>query len=193
MWVQSNIFATSCGVPQSLGYNFSLRRLWITTPDNLVADPGFEGQEQTQFFGIRLPLGPIGPPWTTEGPDSHGIDVGAGLAHSGGHNAWIHPANRQSRAWNAITQVVHVVPHTRYVLTGFVQTSPNLTAGYFGVRDSDGRTVLQETKFGPAGRYTKLTVAFDSGANSQVTLYAGYWAPGADSWLRFDDAALAPA
>ena len=41
------------------------------------------------------------------------------------------------------TQDVAVTPHTRYTVTGWVQTSANLAEGFFGVRHSDGRTVLR--------------------------------------------------
>ncbi|MBB5958201.1 hypothetical protein FHS29_004809 [Saccharothrix tamanrassetensis] len=196
MWVQSNVFFTDdqCPSPEpkNLGsYSFALRKLWLTTPDNLVRDPGFEGQRQFNFFGLPAPLGPVEAPWTTEGPDVKGIDVGTALPRQGTKNAWIHPANQQTRAWNAITQDVPVRQHTRYVLTGYVQTSANLTEGYFGVRA--GQNVISETKFGPLGPYTRLSVTFDSGANDKVKLFTGYWAPGQDSWLRLDDTAIAPA
>jgi hypothetical protein len=202
LWLQSNVLfifdetnPESCPPPDPdlNAYGFSLRPVWLTTPDNLARDPGFEGQQQYQLGGIPLPLGPIGPPWTTEGPDSHGLDSGLGLSHQDTNNAWIHPANRASRAWNAITQKVDVTPGTRYTLSGWVQTSTSLTDGFFGVRHSDGRTVLQETRFGRAGPYTQLTVTFDAGDNSEVTLFAGYWSPGTDSWLRLDDLKLGPA
>jgi Domain of unknown function (DUF4185) len=199
LWVQSNVLyifrdddPNSCPDPDPdlNGYGFSLRRMWITTPDNLVRDPGFEGQQRFQLVGVPLPVGPVGPPWATEGPDPHGVDSGLGFSHGGGYNAWIHPANRASRAWNAVTQDVTVAPHTRYTLTGWVQTSANLSDGYFGVRGSDGQTVLAETRFAALGPYTRLSVSFDSGDNDKIKIFAGYWSPGGDSWLRLDDTGL---
>lgn len=198
MWVQSNVFFApgQCPSPQPVNldsYSFALRKLWLTTPDNVVRDPGFEGQRQYNFAGAPLPLGPVEAPWTTEGPDVKGIDIGGTFARQGGKNAWIHPADQRTRAWNALTQEIPVQPNTRYVLTGYVQTSANLTEGYFGVRHGAGQTVLTETKFGQLGPYTRLTVTFDSGATDRVRMFAGYWAPGQDSWLRLDDTGLAPA
>jgi hypothetical protein len=210
MWVQSNVLFVhnpsdprpGCpspeGVPDHFGsYSFSLRPLWLTTPDNLLRDPGFEGQQQLLVGGLLLPVGPLGAPWVAEGPDLEGTDVGAGLASRGANNAWIHPFNRSTRAWNAITQDVGsddtpIQLHTRYTLKAHVQTSANLTAGYFGVRNADGQTVLAETNFGQQGAYTELTVSFDSGENTKLKVFAGYWAPGADSWLRLDNLSLTP-
>jgi hypothetical protein len=209
MWVQSNVLfvagqepgqcASPDGAPRDFGsYAFSLRPVWLTTPDNLLRDPGYEGQSRYNLVGIPLPVGPAGAPWTTEGPDVKGTDLGTGLAHGGANSAWIHPADRSTRAWNAITQPVGsagapIQPHRRYVLKAHVQTSANLTAGYFGVRGGANQAVLAETGFGPLGSYTELTVTFDSGDNHDLTVFAGYWAPGADSWLRLDDVSLAPA
>ncbi|MFJ7212968.1 DUF4185 domain-containing protein [Amycolatopsis sp. NPDC098790] len=210
MWVQSNVLFVhdpgnprpGCPSPQGApdhfgGYSFSLRPLWLTTPDNLLRDPGFEGQQQLLVAGQLLPVGPLGAPWATEGPDLKGTDIGAGLASSGAGNAWIHPFNRSTRAWNAITQDVGsadtpIHPHTRYTLRAQVQTSSSLTAGFFGVRGADGRTVLAETSFARQGTYTELTVGFDSGDNTALKVFAGYWAPGTDSWLRLDGVGLAP-
>ena len=196
LWVQSNVLydPNACPAPNPdlNSYGFTLRRVWLTTPDNLVRDPGFEGQQRFQFLGIPLPIGPVGPPWTVEGPDAHGVDSNLGLSHQGAWNGWIHPANQATREWNAITQEVAVTPHTRYTVSGWVQTSTSLTEGFFGVRHSDGRTVLNETRFGALGPYAQLGVTFDSGDNDKVTLFTGYWGPGSDSWLRFDDARLGP-
>jgi hypothetical protein len=129
LWLQSNVLyifdeanpdPASCPKPDPdlNAYGFSLRPVWLTTPDNLVRDPGFEGQQRYEFLGAPLPFGPIGPPWSTEGPDSHGLDSALGLSRQGANNAWIHPSNRASRAWNAVTQKVAVTPHTRCTATG---------------------------------------------------------------------------
>jgi hypothetical protein len=147
---------------------------------NVAGDSGFEAQ----------PSGTVSAPWSGEGPDAKGIDNGLGLQHSGSHNAWIHPTAVATTAFNAVKQTVNVVPNTNYVLHGWVQTSANVTGGYFGVRNGTSSTVLAETHPGPSAAYTPLTVSFNSGSNTQVTLYGGYWGPGADSWMRLDDVTL---
>ncbi|GMA15331.1 hypothetical protein E5F05_00825 (plasmid) [Deinococcus metallilatus] len=143
-----------------------------------VADQGFE--EQT---GSAL-----GAPWGSEGSGSKGVDRGAGFAHSGANNAWIHTS---SADWNAITQVIPVTPGTNYRLTGWVQTSANLTGGYFGVRAGTGSTPLAETSFAGLPGYTLLTVDFNSGTNSTLTVFGGFHGAGADTWLRLDDVRIA--
>jgi hypothetical protein len=67
--------------------------------------------------------------------------------------------------------------------------SSNVAAGYFGVR-SPGGAVISEATFGSLPTYTQKTVAFNSGSNTSVTVYAGFWGPGADSWIRLDDVSL---
>lgn len=145
---------------------------------NLVSDPGFEFQTSSTVSGA----------WAVEGPDNHGIDRGAGFAHSGSNNAWIH--NYSTANWNATTQWVSVKPNTNYTLTGWVQNNFTTNLGYFGVRKSDGSTVLQETSFSAAPGYTQLTVTFNSGSNSTVKVYAGFWGQSVDYWLRIDDVSL---
>ena len=92
---------------------------------NLVADPGFELQ----------PSSTISNPWSIEGPDGHGIDLGAGFAHAGANNAWIRDSTSN---WNAITQTISVQPNTNYSLTGWVQNNFTTNLGYFGVRNAGG-------------------------------------------------------
>jgi hypothetical protein len=148
---------------------------------NLIQDPGFEGQTS----------GTISAPWSVEGADTKGIDINKGFAHWGLNNAWIHPTNTATTAWNSIKQTVAVSPNTTYTLTGYEINSGNFSGGYFGVRDGSTTTVLKEVNFGASGGgYQKLVVTFSSGSDTSVTFYAGYWAPGADSWLRLDDVSL---
>lgn len=151
-----------------------------------VADGGFEGQATST----------VSPPWRGEGGGGKGIDRGLGFAHSGANNAWI----RTTSGWNAVKQVVSVMPNTNYRLTGWVRNSNNFiccqpqTGGYFGVRAGSDVTTspLAETSFGGLPSYTQLTVDFNPGSNGSVTVFAGYWAPGADSWVQIDDVSLVP-
>ncbi|GAA1688174.1 hypothetical protein GCM10009765_42060 [Fodinicola feengrottensis] len=143
-----------------------------------VTDPGFEKQ----------PTSTVSAPWTVEGPDQHGIDRG-GQQHSGTNNAWIRTS---SKNWNAVTQVVPVKPNTSYRLTGWIRDTANVSGGYFGVRAGTTSSVLAETHYGSQPSYGQLTVPFTSGSNTTMTIYAGYWSPGADSWIQVDDVALTP-
>lgn len=148
----------------------------VSVVPQAVGDPGFERQGSST----------VSAPWGIEGPDGHGVDRGAGFAHSGANNAWIRSS---STSWNAVTQVVSVRPNTTYTLRGFIQGSSNVAGGYFGVRTTAG-SVISETSFGSLPAYTQETVSFNSGANTTVTVYAGYWGPGADSWIRVDDVSV---
>lgn len=144
---------------------------------NLVSDPGFELQTSNT----------VSAPWMVEGPDAHGIDRGLGFSHTATNNAWI----RDSTAnWNAITQWVTVSPNTNYTLVGFVQNNFTTNLGYFGVRSSDGVTVIHEVSFSGASGYKPLTVGFNSGSNSRVLVYAGFWGQNTDYWLRIDDVSI---
>ncbi|WP_211231465.1 DUF4185 domain-containing protein [Paenibacillus harenae] len=153
-------------------YNSILMRakLDVGTPSvNLIADPSFEKQTS----------GTLSAPWTLEAGKG-GIDS-AGLSRGGGKNVWM----RNNAGWNAITQDVTVEANTEYVLTGFVKTSQNNNAGYFGVRGSAGN-ILKETKFERHDHYTKQTVRFNSGSNTQVRVFTGMHSNG-DTWLQIDD------
>lgn len=143
--------------------------------NSVVADQGFEEQLSNT----------LNAPWASEGDGARGVDRGVtGFAHGGANNAWMRTS---AAGWNAIKQTVHVTPNTNYRLTGWVQTSSNLSGGYFGVRVGTSGTVLAETPYGAQPGYTQLTVDFNSGANSTLTLFSGFHATGGDTWLRLDD------
>ncbi|MET9915043.1 G1 family glutamic endopeptidase [Streptomyces sp. NPDC006476] len=152
-------------------------------PYGIVRDPGFEQQSRSALSGA----------WQGEGPDYKGVEIGLGEQKTGQNNALIHTA-ASSHKWNAIKQQVPVKRQTVYYLTGWVRPSGNFTAGYFGARGSDGRTMVQKNfgKIVTEGAYQYLQMAFNSGNNTKVTLYAGYTAPGRESWVRIDDIDLAP-
>lgn len=141
---------------------------------NLVADPSFEQQAS----------GTISAPWKLEAGKG-GIDIAA-MSRAGSKNVWL----RNGSGWNAITQSVQVAANTEYKLTAFVKTSQNNNAGYFGVRGSAGN-ILKETKFERHDNYSLLTVRFNSGSNTEVTVFTGMHANG-DTWVQADDYLLLP-
>jgi S-formylglutathione hydrolase FrmB len=140
------------------------------TPPNVVADPGFESGTLS--------------PWNCTG--QCGLDQNAGNAFSGANNAWV----RNWTGWNDIDQTVAVTPNTEYTLTGWLRTSSNNNAGYFGVRDTGGN-VISEDEFNSLPGYTQLTVTLNTGSNNSVVVYGGLWAQG-DTWMQLDDVSLMP-
>lgn len=166
------------GVPGGEHTFTSISQLIVTYgatvhPANLVKDPGFEQQTS----------GAVSSPWTVEGPDGHGIDLNLGFSHSGNNNGWVRDSTSN---WNAITQTIAVTPNARYTLTGWVQNNFTTNVGYFGIRDAAGNVVAQTT-FGAAPTYKQLTVPFNSGSNTTMTVFAGFWGQNTDYWIRLDD------
>ncbi|MBN9621090.1 MAG: DUF4185 domain-containing protein, partial [Actinobacteria bacterium] len=89
-------------------------------------------------------------------------------------------------------QTLWVAPNTNYTLTGWIRTSADNSAGYFGVRDLGG-TVIGETEYNSLPGYTELTVHLNTGNNSDVEVYGGLWAlNNQDTWAQFDDVSLIP-
>lgn len=165
------------GTPGGASHFTSISELAVYDAGAMVRDGGFENQASTT----------VSSPWTTEGPDAKGIDLGAGFAHSGNNNAWIRDSTTN---WNAVTQQITVQPNTNYTLTGWIKNNFSSNTGYFGVRQSDGVTVLKETPFTALPAYTLQTVAFNSGANGTVKVYAGFPGQGTDRWIQIDDVSL---
>jgi hypothetical protein len=143
---------------------------------NIVADPSFENQTS---------LTKTTSPWVLEAGNG-GIDSGKGFSRGGKNNVFL----SYDAGWSAFTQSVPVAPNTVYRLTGFVKTSPNNTDGYFGVRGSKGN-ILKEVKYGYHANYTKLTVQFNSGDNTLVTIFTGMHA-NEPKWVQADDYMLVP-
>ncbi|MBD0379472.1 DUF4185 domain-containing protein [Paenibacillus sp. WST5] len=149
--------------------------LEVGTPThNLIADPSFEKQT----------TGIISMPWVLEAGNG-GIDQ-TFLSRSGSNNVWL----RNATGWNAIKQTIAVTANTEYKLTAFVKTSQNNNAGYFGVRGSAG-DILKETKFERHDNYSPLSVRFNSGNNTNITVFTGMHANG-DTWVQADDYLLLP-
>ncbi|MDQ0920702.1 DUF4185 domain-containing protein [Paenibacillus sp. V4I5] len=164
------------GTPGGSAKFTSISELAVYYASGVVQDAGFENQANST----------VSAPWTTDGPDSKGIDRGSGFAHSGANNAWIRTSTTN---WNALMQQVNVLPNTNYVLKGWIRNSNNFSGGFFGVRNSSGG-VISEVNYGGLLNYTQQTIAFNSGSNTSVTLFVGYWAPGVDSWIQVDDIVL---
>lgn len=145
----------------------------IGTPvPNLVKDPSFEEQSSDTLSA----------PWILESGKG-GVDL-QGNSRAGSRNIWL----RNASGWNAIKQTVEVKPDTEYELKAFVRTSQNNNAGYFGVRDSTGK-IMKETKFERYDQYAPLTVRFNSGKETSVTVFTGMHA-GGDTWVQADDYSL---
>jgi hypothetical protein len=144
---------------------------------NLVLDPGFEAQASSTVLS----------PWVAEGPDMHSIDVTAGVSHSGWNDGTIRSS---SSSWSAFTQTISVQPNTNYTLTGWVQNNFSTNIGSVGVRTSNGATVLKQSSFGSAPSYLPMTLNFNSGSNSTVTLFVGFVGQKTPLWIRVDDFAL---
>src|SRR5207237_654564 len=142
-----------------------------------VINPGFEDQGGTSLVS----------PWTAEGPDTHTVESGGGVAHTGQNDGFLQSL---SPNWNAITQTITVTPNTSYVLTGWVQNSFGKNKGSIGVRAADNRTVLAQASFGAAAAYTPVTVKFNSENNSTITLFAGFTGQNKTTEMRLDDVSL---
>ncbi len=143
----------------------------------LVEDSSFE--KQTSRTSLSMP-------WSTEGTATDkGVDINLGFSHSGKSNAYIRTSAIDT--WNSIKQTIVVRPNTNYRLTGWVQNSNNIdNRGYFGIRNANG-SVNSEYNFAGLPNYTQLTVDFNSGSNTSMTIFAGFWSNGNDVWMRFDD------
>ncbi len=146
---------------------------------NLVADPGFENQTTSV----------VSSPWSTEGPDLHGIDLNGCCSHSGTKDAFIRDSTTN---FNSIIQVISVTPNTNYNLTADIQNNfPSTSTGYIGVRNGTTPNVLKEATFSSQPHYAQTTpVVFNSGTNSTVTLYIGFFGDGQDQFIQIDDVSL---
>jgi hypothetical protein len=71
---------------------------------------------------------------------SCGVDQNQGNGYASPNNGWV----RQISGWNDIAQTVSVQPNTNYTLTGWLRTSSNNDAGYFGVRDTSGNVIGED-------------------------------------------------
>src|SRR5207245_927414 len=107
----------------------------------------------------------------------------------GGTNAVL---ERGVSGWNRTQQWINVQPSTFYHVSGWFRTSDNANDGWFSVRGNPNFGVLNQVHYGAMPAWQQLSFDFFSGDNTQVLLYAGYWAPGADSWVEVDDIFATP-
>lgn len=168
------------GTPGGTAYFTSIAELEVyysAVNPNILLDGSFETQTSRT---------PVSAPWWTDGTATDkGFDLNLGFSFTGKNNAFIR--TNTNGIWNCINQQFTVTPNTNYRLTGWIQNSNNLSnLGYFGVRNSNG-TVKNEVNFGGLQEYTQLTVDFNSGNNTQMSVFAGWWSNGQDVWMRFDD------
>ncbi len=157
-------------------YNTFLMKTTLTSDSfgsNLISEPGFETQAATTYMA----------PWYATG--NAGVDRNAGQARTGQDNGFV----RYNSGWNALKQSVAVQPYTDYTLKGWIRTSGNNTAGYFGARGPGNGPIAGESHFASLPNYTEITVNFNSGANAVLEIYAGMWADG-DTWIQLDDVSL---
>lgn len=135
---------------------------------NIVGNPGFENGRLAWEFS------------------KGGIDTGGALSHSGDGNGWV----REQGGWNDIHQPLSVTPNRNYTVSAWIRTSENNTDGYFGIRTTGGR-VVGEKKFARFGDYTQVSVTVNSGANSKLVVFGGFWAVNGDTWIQVDDVSVA--
>ncbi len=133
---------------------------------NIIVNGGFEGSIA---------------PWVCSG--QCGRDSG-GLARSGSGNGWI----RNTSGWNNLFQTLPAQANRNYRVTAWIRTSANNADGYFGLRSSSGQ-VLGERRYGRLDNYTQITFDVNSGANTEIVVFAGLWANG-DTWAQVDDVSV---
>lgn len=143
---------------------------WALCAPSVLQDGGFESQRS----------GTVRSPWVSEGRT--GIDIRRGFSHGGGNNAWA----RNDTGWNAIRQTVRLSAGVIYTLRGFVRTSENVQAGYFGFRNTAQQPV-SEIQYGPLPGYQELRVRFRPDHSGTYNVFIGFWAPNADGWIQIDD------
>ncbi len=58
------------------------------------------------------------------------------------------------------------------------------------VLQAAGKGIVNETAFGNSPDYQLLAVPFNSGANTSITVWVGFWGQDTTQWLRVDDVGL---
>ena len=104
-------------------------------------------------------------PWFTEGNSPKVVSADAA------HSAII---SNDDSGWNAILQTIPVRPFTDYLVEGDLQSSVN--TAFIGAR-IPGEWPPREVHFGPTpgNTFVHLSRPFNSGPNTSVTVFAGFW------------------
>jgi hypothetical protein len=89
---------------------------------------------------------------------------------------------------------VNVQTNTNYTLTAYVRNSGNFgNNGYFGAYGNNTGSKY-ETTYGPTGSfdagYVAVTVNFNSGNDTSMTIYVGFVAINGSGWVQIDDVSL---
>jgi hypothetical protein len=156
---------------------FEYQKAFSSTAAGLV-DGGFEAQST---------LGYTTTPWYSGGSLYSGIDVNAGKSRTGLNDAWL--SGTGTGYFGAVQQAVAVKKHTIYRYSIWVRNGQNIDSGLVGVKTKAG-DILNEVRHGTAANYTHYIVTFNSGSNSSVVVFSGYWGPGPSAYEQFDDATL---
>jgi hypothetical protein len=119
----------------------------------------------------------IAAPWFAEGGSPKVVSTSAA-----------HPLiiSNGGAGWNAILQTIPVRPFTDYLLEGDLQSSVNTS--FFGVR-LPGQWPPREQHFGPTPPNTtvRLRQPFNSGPNTSVTIFSGFWGTNAPNVMIVDN------
>jgi hypothetical protein len=74
------------------------------------------------------------------------------------------------------------------MLRGFLRTSGNVNTAFFGVRPGTSPVPQDERQVGPSpeNAYQEVDIPFNSGSNSIMTAFVGFWGLGSDGWIQID-------
>ncbi|HVR83909.1 MAG TPA: glycoside hydrolase family 16 protein [Planctomycetota bacterium] len=147
----------------------------------LIGDPNYT--QQTQGNG-----NPLIAPWSGTGPALIGLDSNNGNGPSPTPCGFI--SSPAGTGWSAITQTGTLSTHTDYTLLAMIQTGSPFPGGTIGVEAPDG-TVLAQQAFGEKDAYAPVSVSFNSGSSTTLTIFAGLANnSGSDAWVHVDNWSL---
>jgi hypothetical protein len=96
-----------------------------------------------------------------------------------------------SSGWTSANQWLTVAANTRYRAGAWVRTSATPIDGWFSVRGNTTQSssdVINQVHYSTMSNgYQWLTFDFDTGPNTSVLLYAGFWAQNTPSFVEVDD------
>jgi len=117
----------------------------------------------------------ISAPWFTEGTEFKFVSTDSA------HTAIL---SNGGAGWNAILQTIPVRPFTDYVVEGDLRTSANTV--FFGARIPN-EWPPREQHVGPLVNTTRIRQPFNSGPNTSVTIFAGFWGTNEPHFLSVDN------